>query len=152
MTDPDTIHAWVQAAPFRAHVRHLLDTTGLPWPVVALEAGVPPALVHHLLFGRRGRRMTRIPPQSAVALLRLDAVSLLGTAARWVPAGPTAARVADLLSRGLQASTLARHCRLTESELEALREMPRCTRLTALLVEAIQLIHARSAERMPAAA
>ena len=141
MIIPDPNHDWVLAAPFRAHVRHLLDCTGLPWPVVALEAGIPPALVRHLLYGRRGRRLARIPPGTAVALLRLDSAALLGTAARWVPAASTASRLAYLLSRGMPTAPLARFCRITESELEALLETPTCSRLTAHLVEAAVLLH-----------
>ena len=35
-------HAWVQAAPFRAHLQCLVANSGLPWRVVALAAGLEP--------------------------------------------------------------------------------------------------------------
>ncbi len=67
---------WVQAAPFRALLDRLLDVTGLPWPVLAQEAGIPLRLAEHLLFGRRGRRLGRIPADSARRILLLDEARL----------------------------------------------------------------------------
>lgn len=63
---------WVQAAPFRALVGRLVDLTGLPWPVLARHARVPPVVVHGLLFGRDGRVAGRIPSDVARRLLDLD--------------------------------------------------------------------------------
>lgn len=70
-------HYWVQAAPFRALVGRLIDLTGLPWPVLARQAHVPPAVVHRLLFGRDGRVPGRIPSDCARRLLALDEGQLL---------------------------------------------------------------------------
>jgi hypothetical protein len=63
---------WVQAAPFRALAARLLDLTGLPWPALAEQAGVPPAVIHRLLFGREGRPSRRIPRDCAQRLLDFD--------------------------------------------------------------------------------
>lgn len=68
----ETEHAWVQAAPFRAHLQRLLDQTGLPWTALAAQALVPPAVVHRLLYGRGGRPMSRIPREYARRLFALD--------------------------------------------------------------------------------
>ncbi len=68
---------WVQAAPFSALVARLVDLSGLPWPVLADHAQVPPAVVHRLLYGRDGRRPSRIPHDCALRLLELDEESLV---------------------------------------------------------------------------
>lgn len=68
---------WVQAAPFSALVGRLVDLTGLPWPVLARHARVPPAMVHGLLFGRDGRVPGRIPSEVARRLLALDEGQLM---------------------------------------------------------------------------
>ena len=63
---------WVQAAPFRALLDRLIDITGLSWPALARHGRLPPRLVHHLLYGRRGRRLVRIPHDCARRILALD--------------------------------------------------------------------------------
>ena len=63
---------WVQADPFRALLHRLIDVTGLPWPVLAAQARIPRRLAHHLLFGRRGRRLGTIPSDCARRILQLD--------------------------------------------------------------------------------
>jgi hypothetical protein len=73
----DSDQYWVQAAPFRALVTRLIDITGMPWPELAHEACVPPAVVHRLIFGRGGRQPRRIPPDCARRLLALDESALL---------------------------------------------------------------------------
>ena len=135
---PETLehHDWVLAAPFRAHLRQLQAATGLPWPVLALAAGVSPALVRHLVLGHRGRQLRRLCPVSARRLLRMDAARLAGLATEWVPAAATAERVARLLAAGCDPEALARWCRVSPSHLVALTQAQRCTRLVAFLVEA----------------
>jgi hypothetical protein len=71
MTEPPDRHAWVPAAPFRAHLRHLQAATGLPWEVLAWAAGVSPSLVRHLVLGNNGRHPRRISPLSARRLAEL---------------------------------------------------------------------------------
>ncbi len=75
MTDTDQY--WVQAAPFRALVRRLLELTDLPWPLLARHAGVPPVLMHRLLYGRDGRAFRRIPSDCARRLLAIDETQLI---------------------------------------------------------------------------
>lgn len=71
---------WVQAAPFRALLDRLIDVTGLPWPVLADHGRLPPQLVHRLLYGRDGRRVSRIPRECACRILALDERRLLQVA------------------------------------------------------------------------
>lgn len=75
-THPNDHDTWVQAAPFRAILGRLMDVTGLPWPVLADQGRLPPQLVHRLLYGRDGRRITRIPRDCACRILALDERSL----------------------------------------------------------------------------
>jgi hypothetical protein len=113
-------HEWVLAAPFRAHLLRVHAETRLPLPALALQAGLPLALVDHLVHGRRGRRMHRIPPAAARRLLAL---------------GP--ATFDELAERRIEAATtLASWCRLTPSELAAVGSRYECSALTALLVRA----------------
>jgi hypothetical protein len=77
---PDNHDSWVQAAPFRALLARLMDVTGLPWPVLARQGALPPVLVHRLLYGRDGRRVSRIPRECAWRILALDERRLLQVA------------------------------------------------------------------------
>jgi hypothetical protein len=69
--EQDNLESWVEAAPFRAHLSHLVATSGLSPTGVALLAGVSPRFAHHLLNGRGGRLLRRISPDSARKLLRV---------------------------------------------------------------------------------
>jgi hypothetical protein len=129
-------HEWVLAAPFRAHLLRVHAETRLPLPALALQAGLPLALVDHLVHGRRGRRMHRIPPAAARRLLALGPATFDELAERRIEAAPTARRVGELLAGGLSPTTLASLCRLTPSELAAVGSRYECSALTALLVRA----------------
>ena len=59
---------WVDAEPFRAHVRDLICETGLSWRLVAAHAGVAPRAVRSLLHGRRGYTLHRLHVSIARAL------------------------------------------------------------------------------------
>ncbi|MDQ7991308.1 MAG: hypothetical protein AAGC63_01215 [Propionicimonas sp.] len=135
MTQQPSPPDWVIAAPFRAHLRHLRDGTGLPWGVLARVAGVSPRLVHHLVLGRGGRYPRRITHESASRLIALDRNSLARLAVEWVPAGRTRLQVRQLLAAGADPDRLAAWCRLSRTQLLALAGAARCTRLVALLVD-----------------
>jgi hypothetical protein len=132
-------YGWVHAAPFRAHLRLLLDLTGLPWPVMALKAGVSTRLVRRLLFVDRGRRLPKLPRDSALRLLSLNDAALAELGRTWVPADETRRHLAELLAAGCPAPTLARYCRLSLTELMATLAAPACTELTALLVNSARV-------------
>lgn len=132
----------MNADPFRAHLRMLLDRTGLPWPVLALKAGVEPALVRHLLLGDSGRRLVELPLPAAELLYGLDERALRATAHRWVPARQARSDIAGLLADGFPPASLARYCRLTQTELRGLLGAPRCLEQTALLARSARLQYA----------
>jgi hypothetical protein len=132
----------VCADPFRAHVGLLLDRTGLPWPVLAFKAGIEPILVRDLIFGDRGRRLSELPLSSAERLFGLDEDQLRATAHRWVPARQLRADLSQLLTDGFPAASLARYCRLTQTELRATLGAARCLELTALLARSARLQYA----------
>lgn len=126
------------AAPFRAHLRLLVDLTGLPWPVFALKAGVPVRLVYRLLFPD-GRRLPRLPRDSALRLLELTDETVAELRHTRVPADDTRQHLAALLGAGCRLEALARYCRLPRSELLNTLTASHCTELTALLVRSASL-------------
>lgn len=63
---------WVQAAPFRVHLRRILDSTGLPWRAVAGYAGVPDNVIRSLLGRPQRRPLRRLAPHYAARILALD--------------------------------------------------------------------------------
>ncbi|MBP8918224.1 MAG: hypothetical protein KBG85_00805 [Micropruina sp.] len=132
--------SWIDAAPFRAHVLHVAESAGVPWPAVAVVSGVPLASVRTLLFGRRGRRQTRIGPQAAARLLNVGVTDLAGLRNGRVPAASTATRLRRLLAAGADPLLLARWCDLRNADLARLADgdVPACSRLTAALVLAAE--------------
>jgi O-phosphoseryl-tRNA(Cys) synthetase len=132
-------HAWVPAAPFRAHLRLLLDDSGLPWPVMAMTAGVSTRLVGRLLGVSDARRLPKLPRDSAMRLFCLSDDRLAELARTRVPAADTQRELAELLSLGCRPADLARYCRLSLAELDALPYGATCTELTALLMRSARL-------------
>ncbi|MBA3020478.1 hypothetical protein [Propionicimonas sp.] len=142
MTAQTIDHSWVPAAPFRAHLRLLLDLSGLPWPVMALKAGVSTRLVRRLLFIERGRPLPKLPRASAVRLIGLSDATLAELGRTLVPSDETRRDLGELLAAGCSAPALARYCRLTEPELMATLETTACTELTALLARSARVQYA----------
>ncbi|HBX80323.1 MAG: hypothetical protein WAV45_15275 [Propionibacteriaceae bacterium] len=132
--------AWVDAAPFRAHVRHLCASADLPWEVVASRAGVSTVLVDHLLHGRGGRTVLRLAPHCASKLLGVTPAELRDLRHRVVDATDVTAKVRALLAQGAPATSLATFCRMTAGQLVALgsARSGSCTELTAALVGAAE--------------
>lgn len=77
---------WVEAGPFRAHVRWLVEATGVDPVTVAELAGVPPRLVARLV-GQRGRMLRRLPPHLARQLLLITPHGIATLRANQIPAG-----------------------------------------------------------------
>lgn len=100
--------AWVDAAPFAAHLAHLSNSTGLPWPVVAAHAGVPLRTAERLMAGRRRSRLRRIPRATAQQLFGVEPESLARLGLSAVAADASCRRVAALLGRGVPLLQLAR--------------------------------------------
>ncbi len=128
--EPDP--AWVDAAPFRAHVRHLMSVGRLDEHEVALVLGLPTRAVRHLLEGRAGRVPRRISPCTArrVLLVRTDDVRGL----RWslTPAGAARLALHRLRAAGWSEAGLATAVGAGVHELAGLEGAVRCSRLLAV--------------------
>lgn len=127
------------SAPFRAHLRLLLDGTGLPWQVMALAADVPLRLVGRLLNTPGSRRLPKLPAEAAQRLLRLNQNHITELSRLRIPSQQTAQILSSLLADGCPPGQLARYCRLSRSELSATLSAPTCSQLTALLAQSAQL-------------
>ena len=138
------------AAPFRAHLWSIIGLTGVHWRIVALRAGVSPALVRHLLFGRNGRSVRRISPGSALRLSAIDHRDILELRHRLVPAGPTIRRYERLRRQGCTALELAAVYQVDGDLLESLPGTSRCSALTELVVLAAVSDDPALAEDLPA--
>lgn len=143
---------WVTAAPFRAHLCHLVNETGLPWRVLAGEAALPDRVVRSLLHGRAGRPLRRIAPHYARRLLRLDASTLSEALRELVPATASHADAHLLLGSGWSTTQIAAAAELTVPEAEALllgvmSRVPR--RVQALLGAAVRAHSLQSPELDP---
>lgn len=98
---------WVSAAPFRSHLRHLCDETGLPWPVVALSAGLSVRHANALLNGRGGRPVRRLPRPIALRLWCVTAHDLATLRRTRCPAAVRGRRIMVLLDAGFGFGRLA---------------------------------------------
>ncbi|WP_232548548.1 hypothetical protein [Propioniciclava soli] len=102
-------YAWVDAAPFRAHLLHVSTIAGLPWQVVALSAGVSISTATSLVRGRNGRRLRRLPRHAAHLLLAVTPQNVTALSHTWVGGGRTRQRLAELARRGHDPHELAVH-------------------------------------------
>ena len=91
---------WVDAEPFRAHVRDLICETGLSWRLVAAHAGVAPRAVRSLLHGRRGYTLQRLHVSIARALTTTSIESIAADQHLVTDATTTRQLVADLRTAG----------------------------------------------------
>jgi hypothetical protein len=121
---------WVLAAPFRAHVQHLIATSGLAWRTLALLAGVPAAAMHRLLHGRGRRRQHRIHPVLARRLFQLTVEDLAAARTQTMPANVCRAALNDLGRAGWTGSQIARRANLSPALVNAIASdrQPHCTR------------------------
>jgi len=129
--------AWVDARPFRAHLRHVMAVGNLSAVEVATLAGVSPRLATSLLTGRSGRPVRRISPDAARALLALTASDARAVRTRQVPAEEFRQRLRRLQSRGWDRSALAEQLGVATGDLVTLADA-RTSWCSALL--AIRLV------------
>lgn len=129
---------WVDAAPFRAHLRHLMAVSSLSSSAVALLAGLSPAFAFRLLHGRGGRPLRRISPETARQLLRITTAEARAVRSRSVPAASTQQHLRRLLEHGYPAEELAERLDVPPSAVEALltAQVQVCPQLLALRVAA----------------
>ena len=104
----DTNH-WVDAAPFRRHVRWLIGATGLSWRLIAAHADVAPRAVRTLLHGRphTGKPVDRIHIDIARALMGLNLDDLVSADDRETCAGDARTLFATLLTLGYSPNQLS---------------------------------------------
>jgi hypothetical protein len=105
--DDSDVGTWVEAAPFRAHLRHLMSVSGLGSSSVALLAGISPRCAHRLLYGRDGRPLRRISPEVARKLLLLTPADARAVQRCTVPAGATVRHLRRLEQAGWSQTELA---------------------------------------------
>ncbi len=130
--------AWVDAAPFAAHLERLCAGTGLPWQVVAAYAGVSQRAAARLVGVRPRPRLRRIPRTVAQQLWSVTPEELQRLRTTWVAASPTCARVADLVGLGVPLAELADRLACTQALVAALADgtpatVPAVTALRALV-------------------
>jgi hypothetical protein len=126
--------SWVDAAPFRTYLRHLMMVGGLSYGCVALLAGMRPRLALHLLHGRRGSALRKISAESGRQLLGVTPDMVLAVRERVVPARTTVRHLDRLLAEGWSPLELARVLGVTSAEVTGLLsgDARSCSQLTAL--------------------
>ena len=67
---------WVDAAPFRAQLHHLMGGTALTLGEVAGAAGISVRLAEHLAYGRNGRALRRVSEETGRRLMCLSVAQL----------------------------------------------------------------------------
>lgn len=129
---------WVDAAPFRAHLRHLMAVADLSTATVAVLVGISPRLAYRLLYGRGGRALRRINPDTARKLLRVTAADARAVRRQKVPAQATVHDLQQLRAAGWADGELAPLLGIQPSALAALLSQTdrSCTQLVALRASA----------------
>jgi hypothetical protein len=111
---------WVDAGPFRAHLRHVMGVGDLTATEVATLTGIPPRLAVSLAQGRVGRPVRKISPAAARALLQLTAADARALRTRQVPATESRRRLRRLRRQGAGLTELATGLGVNADELAAL--------------------------------
>lgn len=128
---------WVEAGPFRAHLRHLMAAGGLSAQEAGLVTGLSVRAVQHILHGRRGRLQRRICPDTARRLLRVGIADVRSL--RWclTPAGPARTAYQELLAADWTRGQIAAAVRAPLTELDALPHAGHCSRLLAIRLRSL---------------
>jgi plasmid maintenance system antidote protein VapI len=157
-TDDRAAGHWVDAAPFRAQLRHLMAVGGLDAADVATLAGISPGLADRLLHGHRGRFLRRISPDTAQRLIQLTGPSVRSLSSIVVPSGIARLQLRRLQRLGWRLPTIADRIGVTTVELDDLvTGAETCTarltvRLTALARAELAAVDAARPTRLSAAA
>jgi hypothetical protein len=145
---------WVDAAPFRAHVAHLMAAGALSMEAVALLAGVRTRAVARLMAGRdTGPAPLRINPELARSLLEVRCSDVRALRCRVIGAQTVIARARLLRSVGWSESRLAAALGVDRGSLTGLLEgsATTCTALVALrAAAAMRTVHAIDSQQMGA--
>ena len=137
------VTGWVDATPFRAHVRFLMSVGDLSAADVATVAGVSVTAVDHLLSARGGDRARRVSPDTARRLLALTAEDVRGLRWHLVPAHRARARLDTLRKAGLSDARIAELARVDIADLARLDGADQhCSALLSLRLTAAARAHA----------
>ena len=113
----DEVGYWVDAAPFRAQLHHLMGSTALTAAEVATVAGISARLATHLAYGRNGRALRRVSRDTGRRLMAVSAGQLRRL--RWVtePAGRAREQLERLRGAGWDDPAIAERVGSTTAEL-----------------------------------
>ncbi len=135
--DPEQEGVWVDAAPFRAHLTHLL-ATGLTESVIARLTGISVRSVEHLAHGRRGRQVRRICGDTGRRLLRITTLEARAIRFRPVPVRPSRYRLRSMVAAGWTVHRLADDIGVSIRDVEQVLDhrAATCPQLAALKIAA----------------
>lgn len=142
---PDEVGLWVDAAPFRAHLHHLMGSTALTAGEIAAAAGISPRLAERLVTGRNGRALRRVSAETGCRLMAWSVARLRALRFDVEPAGRARWPLERLRAAGWSDPAIAERVRCTTAELARLSGARTCSRLLA-----IRLVAAARAEVGPA--
>lgn len=137
---------WVDAAPFRAHLHHLMGAMSWTAGEVAVAAGISARLAEHLAVGRNGRTLRRVSRETGCRLMAVSVPAILGL--RWLvePSGRARWQLDRLRQAGWDDLAVAQRVGSTTTELARLSGgAPTCSRWLA-----VRLVAAARAEVGPA--
>lgn len=137
-TDGDGV-VWVDAAPFRAHLAHVMAVGDMSVDVVAAMTGVSLRAARHLLRGRGGRPVRRISAETGRRLLRITSFDARTVRQRLVSSRGAVMQLGEIRTTGLPLIEVARRSGIDEDLLVELVEGRRdvCSPLLAAQVAAL---------------
>ncbi|SEQ63218.1 hypothetical protein SAMN05421756_104308 [Microlunatus flavus] len=124
--------AWVDARPFRAHLRLLMAAGSLDPGELAVVLGLSTVGVRHLLEGRAGRPPRRISPSTARRLLLVRPDDVRGLRCALTPTGAVWEALRRLQAAGWSTAEVATAVGFGLPALAALEVDERCSRLLAV--------------------
>ena len=133
---------WVDAAPFRAHLAHVMAAGDMSVDVVAAMTGVSLRAARHLLRGRGGRPVRQISANTGRRLLRITSFDARTVRQRLISAHGAVHQLREIEATGL---TLANVAARAGVDLELLRELTEqrrevCSPLIAAQVAAVHTV------------
>lgn len=111
---------WVDAGPFRAQLRYLMASGSLSLDDVAAVAGISVRLANRLLYGRNGRPLRRISPETARRLIQVSDQHVQALRRIMVPAAPARLQLRRLHRAGWDDYAISNRVRVAVSELAEL--------------------------------
>jgi hypothetical protein len=108
---------WVDAGPFRAQLRYLMASGALSVEDVAAVAGISARLADRLLYGRDGRPLRRISPDTARRLIQISDQHVQALRRIMVPAAPARLQLRRLYRAGWDDLVIAQRVRVAVPEL-----------------------------------